>query len=266
MQRAGVIVRVHPNTYRLIAVPSSNAQRLHAALLWGGSDAAAAGRSAGETYGVEGVRADRPEIVVPRSRRMRSTDVIVRRVADLRPSMVRHWNGIRVTGVEATLVALAASLDGEAFEIACEDARRRRLTSVAALHSYLDRFGKRGILGVAATRRLLDELDPVHPSKSTLEVKMRRLLVAYGVSDFVREFPLTWNGRTRFYDFAFTAQRVILETNGRRWHDDPNDYEDDQEKWSIPGRLGYRLVFATYDKVTQHPDQLLHELTATLAA
>jgi very-short-patch-repair endonuclease len=197
---------------------------------------------------------------------MRSTDVIVHRVADLRPSMVRHWNGIRVTGVEATLVALAASLDGEAFEIACEDARRRRLTSITAVRAYLDRFSKRGIPGVATTRRLLAQLDPRHPSKSTLEVQARRLLVAHGFSDFVREFPLTWNGRTRFYDFAFTSQRVILETNGRRWHDDPNDYEDDQEKWSIPGRLGYRLVFATYDKVTQRPDELLRELTATLAA
>jgi very-short-patch-repair endonuclease len=184
----------------------------------------------------------------------------------MRPSMVRHWNGIRVTGVEATLVALAASLDGEAFEIACEDARRRQLTSVAALHTYLDRFGKRGMPGITATRALLDELDPVHPSKSTLEVKMRRLLVAHGFTDFVREFPLTWNGCTRFYDFAFQRPRVILETNGRRWHDDPTDYEDDQEKWSIPGRLGYRLVFATWDKVTQRPDELLHELTATLAA
>jgi hypothetical protein len=266
MQRAGVIARVHPDTYRLIAVRPSNLQRLHAALLWGGPSAAAARRSAGEVYALEGVRTARPEIVVPRGRRMRSRDVVVRRVADLKPSMIRHRNGIRVTGVEATLVALAAVLDDEAFEIACEDARRRRLTSVTALRTYVERFGKQGVPGVAATRRLLDELDPVHPSRSTLEVKTRRLLVAHGCTDFVREFPLTWNGRTRSYDFAFAHQKVILETNGRRWHDDPMDYEDDQEKWSVPGRLGYRVVFATWHKVTRRPLALVEELRTTLAA
>ena len=43
-------------------------------------------------------------------------------------------------GVEPTLVALAASLDSEAFEVACEDPRRRRLTTITSLRSYLDQF------------------------------------------------------------------------------------------------------------------------------
>ncbi len=59
--------------------------------------------------------------------------------------------------------------------------------------------------GITPTRRLLDQLDPVHPSRSTLEVKARRLLVAHGLTDFVREYPLAWNGRTRNYDFASRA-------------------------------------------------------------
>ena len=135
-----------------------------------------------------------------------------------------------------------------------------------ALHAYLDRFGGKGRPGVGALRRLLQELDPAHPANSTLEVKTRRLLVDRGVTDFVREFPLEWNGRTYWFDFAFPNQRTILETNGRRWHDDAADYEFDQEKWSVPGRHGYRLVLATWSKVTRGPDALVHELSATLAA
>jgi very-short-patch-repair endonuclease len=119
---------------------------------------------------------------------------------------------------------------------------------------------------VSTLRRLLDQLDPAHPARSTLEVLTRRLLVARGLHDFVRELPLTWNGRTYRYDFAFPDRRVILETNGRRWHDDAADYEYDQEKWSVPARHGYRIVFATWDKVTRRPDELLGELGAALAA
>ena len=121
-----------------------------------------------------------------------------------------------------------------------------------------------GTTGGGTDARLARELDPVHPARSTLEVKTRRLLVTHGIRDFVREFPLEWQGRTYRYDFAFPQQRAILETNGRRWHDDASDYERDNEKWSVPGRRGYRIVLATWDKVTRHPQELLRELASTL--
>jgi very-short-patch-repair endonuclease len=266
LHSAGVVERMLPDTYRLAAVARSHEQELRAALLWAGAEAAAAGRSAAELYGLEGVSATTPEIVVPASRRVRGGNVVVHRAHNRAALMVRQVRGLRVTGAEATLISLGASLDAEAFEIACEDARRRQLTSVPALHAYLARFGRAGRAGVVPTRRLLRNLDPELPSRSTLEVKTRRLLVANGVDDFVREFPLEWNGRTYAYDFGFPQQRTILETNGRRWHDDPADYEHDNEKWSVPGRHGYRIVLATWDKVTRQPRRLLRELAATMAA
>jgi hypothetical protein len=262
--RARVIERVLPDTYRMTSVARSNYQALTAALLWAGPDAAAAGRSGGEVYGLEGVRAEKPEIAVPRKHRGRHAAVVTHRPEA--GQIIRTYRGFRVTGVEATLVALAQQLDGEALEIACEDARRRRLTSIPALHAYLARFGARGRPGVRPLRALLKELDPVWASRSTLEVKTRRLLVARGITGFTREFPLAWNGVTFHFDFAFAPRRTILETNGRRWHDDATDYEFDNDKWSVPGRHGFRIVLATWSKVTQHPDALIHELTATLAA
>jgi len=265
LHASGVIERVLPDTYRMTVVAPSHEQSLRAALLWAGPEAVAAGASAGEMFGFEGVRAGRPEIVVPRRLRPRADGVTVHRSDDRAALRIRKRKGLRVTGVEPTIVALAAVLDDEAFEIACEDARRRGLTSVPALRAYLVRQG-RGRPGAAALRRLLRELDPVYAARSTLEVKTRRLLVSHGLTDFVRELPLEWRGRTYLFDFAFEHSRTILETNGRRWHDDATDYEHDNEKWSVPGRHGYRLVLATWDKVTRQPVQLLHELRATLAA
>ena len=266
LRAAGVIERELPGVYRMTVVQRSAEQRLRAALTWAGDDAAAAAVSAGAHYNLEGVSAAVPEIVVPTSEHMRSEHVVVHRCEDLSALMIRKHRELRVTGVEATVVALAHALSAEAFEIACEDARRRRLTTVPALRAYLRRFGRRGLPGVRVTRDLLDELDPAYPARSTLEVKTRRLLVAHGYRDFTREFPLRWNGRVHRFDFAFEATRTILETNGRRWHDDATDYEDDNEKWSVPGRHGYRLVFATWDKVTNHPRELLAELAVTFAA
>jgi very-short-patch-repair endonuclease len=264
LNAAEVIERVLPDTYRMTAAPTSNAQSLRAALLWAGPDAVAAGLSAAETYGLGGVRARVPEIVVVSPCRVRSGSVIVHEAKHRAALRVRIHNNVRVTGMEPTLVALGAALGAEEFEIACEDARRRRLTSVPALHSYLDDFPARP--GATAMRDLLHQLDPAHPARSVLEVTTRRLLVAHGLTEFVREFPLAWNGRTYLFDFAFPDHRTILETNGRRGHDDTSDYERDNEKWSVPGRYGWRIVFATWAKVTTQPAQLISELSTTLAA
>ena len=262
----GLLVRDFPDTYRMAAVPTSNEQRIRSALCWAGDDAAAAGRSAGELFRVEGIIAPLPEIVVPRSSRPRAAGVIVHQSDDRAALMVREVRGVRATGIETTLVSLAYSLDAEALEVACEDARRRRLTSVPALNAYLTRFARPGKRGTVAMRRLLDALDPRHPSLSTLEVKTRRLLVANGFTEFRRELPLEWNGRIYRFDFAFERARTILETNGRRWHDDATDFERNNEKWSVPGRHGYRIVMATWDKVSRHPREFLQELAATFAA
>ena len=266
LRTQGSIERALPDTYTLTAMRSSDAQRLSAALLWAGNEAAAAGRSAGWVYGLEGVLARRPEIVVERPRSPRHPAVLTLTTRDAASLMRRVHRGVRVTGPEATLLLLAKLLGDEAFEIACEDARRRRLTSVSALRAYLERFGRSGRGGVAPLRALLDQLDPHHPARSTLEVKTRRLLSANGITDFVRERSLAWEGRKYCYDFGFDRSRVILETNGRRWHDDPTDYERDHEKWSVPARYGYKLVLATWDKVVKHPGELIEELRTTLAA
>jgi very-short-patch-repair endonuclease len=239
---------------------------LRAALLWAGSDAAGAGRSAGAVYELEGVRAKRPDIVVERrsSPRHRTVDTSTSRDPD--SLMIRVHRGLRVTGPEATLVRLGHLLGAEDLEIACEDARRRRLTTVPALGAYLDRFGAPGRPGISAVRTLLRALDPAHAARSTLEVKTRRLVVARGLGQFVREHPLEWGGHTYRFDFAYLATRTILETNGRRWHDDPADFEHDQEKWSVPGRHGLKLVLATWDKITRQPDRFVAEVRAALTA
>jgi very-short-patch-repair endonuclease len=260
---SGALERVHPDTYRMTVVPRSSEQRLRAALLWAGAEAVAAGRSAGEVCKLEGVRAAVPEIIVPLRTRLRSATVLVHR-SDARAAMMpRRCRGIAITGAEATLLSLAHALDREAFEIAFEDARRRRLTSPAALRAYIDRFGS-GRAGVPVARGVLGEVDPAFASRSTLEVKTRRLLAAQGLRDYVREFPLTWKGTTYRYDFCFERSRTILETNGRRWHDDASDYERDNEKWSVPALCGYRIVFATWTKVTRQPAQLIDELKAAM--
>ena len=107
----------------------------------------------------------------------------------------------------------------------------------------------------------------MHPSRSTLEVKTRRLLVAHGLTDFVREFPLEWNGRTYRFDFCFErdAQRSSRPTGGAGTTTRPTT-STTTRSGACPARHGYRIVFATWDKVTRTPDLLIDEIATTLAA
>jgi predicted transcriptional regulator of viral defense system/very-short-patch-repair endonuclease len=261
---SGVIERLLPDTYRMSVVAGSHEQLLRAALAWAGPSAAAAGTSAAVLHGLEGVAAGTPEIVVPRRQRLRSASVVVHRSDDRRALMVRRSRGLAVTGVEATLLSLVPTLDAEALEVAFEDARRRRLTSTQAVRRYLDRYARRGLGGAATLRELLGALDPEWPARSVLEVKTRRLLVANGLGGFVREFPLADGDRVHRYDFAYPRERVIVEVNGRRWHDDPSDYEHDHRKWSVPARHGFRIVLATWDRVVRRPRALVAEVGSTV--
>jgi very-short-patch-repair endonuclease len=225
----------------------------------------ATGRSAALVYRLEGVSQVRPTIAVPYALAPRHSSVDVTRCRATDHLMVRTHRGMRVTGPESTLRRLGATLDAEPLEVACEDARRRQFTSVPALRAYLGRYNSRGHDGTAALRALVDELDPRQPSRSTLEVKTRRLIAAARLPRFEREYPLIWDGRTRYFDFAREREHLVLECNGRRWHDDATDYEDDHDKWSIPGRIGWRIIFATWDKVTRRPDDLVAEIRAALS-
>ncbi|HEY1739094.1 MAG TPA: hypothetical protein VGI86_10305 [Acidimicrobiia bacterium] len=258
-------VGVMPGVYRVAGTPESKRLQLTASLLWAGSSAVIFGRAAAEQWPMV-VTAPKPEIVVPIAVKLRSDKVIVHRSDDRAALQVCRRNGFPVTSAAATLVALAASVAARALESAFESARRNRIVTVSSMRRYLDVYGRRGVRGAATMRALVDAVDPQAPSRSDLEVLTRQLLAAHKITGFVREYEMRWKGKPYFFDFAFLQQRVILETNSRKWHTDPLDYEPHNEKWSVPARYGWRIVFATWDKVLKHPDALIEELMVALAA
>ena len=259
LSRQGVIERMHPSTYRMTAVTPSSAQRLHAALLWAGDCAAVAGRSAGELYRLEGVRAPQPEIVVPHHRRGRMTGMTVYH-GDPAALMVRRVAGFRATGVEATLLCLAHLFDGEAFEVACEDARRRRLTSVPALRAV-----PRPLRAPRATGRRTDAPDAVRARSQASGAidpgsqdpaaarRPRHHRLRAGVPTRVERphLPLRLRVHRRARDPR--GQRPSLARRRGRLRTRPGEVE-------CARRRGFRIVFATWDTITRRPQEFVDEL------
>ena len=65
-------------------------------------------------------------------------------------------------------------------------------------------------------------------------------------------------------DFRWPAHQLILEADGRAWHDDPISRQQDAQRQAELERAGERILRVTYDQVTNHPQQTMERLAHAL--
>ena len=203
------------------------------------------------------MHAEQPEIIVPATtpRCVRSGSSCTER-DDFAPLMVRTVPGAAGdrSGGDARRVGARARRRG------VRDRVRGRPTAEAhrrarAAHATSSASGDAVCPASPATRDLLDELDPVHPARSTLEVKTRRLLVANGITG-VRRASSRSSGTAACtaFDFACPAQpaRSSRRTAAAGTTTRPTTSTTTRSGAS-PDGTATALVFATWEKVTRDP-------------
>jgi very-short-patch-repair endonuclease len=248
---------VLPNVLRLAGAPRTTEQRVAAAVLWGGPGAVASYRSAAGLWEIDVPEGARPEISVPIESNPRCDDVVVHRVSS--PPAQRKRRGIPTTTPERTIIDLAGVLTAPQLETAFESARHERLVTADSLARALHQLGTRGRRGSASLRSLLATLADDPPAESALEVRVERLLRASALPKPQRQVEVEVDARRYRLDFAWPELLVALECDGRRWH----DFEHDRRRWSaISSATGYRILWATWERVRDEPDRLIAELVA----
>jgi very-short-patch-repair endonuclease len=249
---------VLPGVLRIAGAPTSREQEFRSAILWAGHGALVSHRAAGELWPFDGVTATKPEITLPASVVKRVPQVIVHHT---RTSLAerRTRRGLPTTTPERTIIDLAGALRAEPLEIAFESARRDRLVTTKSVDRALERLGSRGRDGTASLQTLLNFLADEPPCESALEVITARMLRASDLPTPQRQVEVTAFGRKYRLDFAWPDARVALECDGRKWHE--SDFERDRRRWSaISAATGYRIVWATWQRVRREPEQILAEL------
>jgi very-short-patch-repair endonuclease len=249
-----------PGVFRVAGAPVGTEQLLSAAVLWAGTDALVSHRSAGALWGFDDMNPAKPEITVPIAMSKRIPQVVVHRTRNaLAERRTRH--GLATTTPERTLIDLAGSLRPDELEIALESARRERLVTTASVERSLVRLGPRGRDGIASLQALLTALGDDAPSESALEVLTARLLRASDLAKPQRQVEVTAFGKRYLLDFAWPFARVALECDGKKWH----EFERDRRRWSsISSATGYRIIWATKQRVTREPEQLVAEVREAL--
>ncbi len=274
----GVVVRVRPAVYALTpleqwptfvvtheGVATPFVQHVRAVLLSLGEGAAACGTAAAclRGWGLLHEPCRTVRVAVHRGRsRVRLAGVRAsqrHRVATEELEVRAGEAPLRVTTAVQTAVDCCHELPLLEAVVACDSALRSREVTVAQLRAA--GLAQRSRRAAARVRRVVELCDP--ESGSVLESVLRVQMVQAGLTDFAtQEVVRDRHGRRILrVDFCFALRRLVIETDGVRWHDAPSR---DQ---GLDNRLvaaGWRVLRFTWAQVVHDPQAVLGLVRAAL--
>jgi predicted transcriptional regulator of viral defense system len=222
-----------------------------AAVLACGARAVLSHRSAAALQDLRTTAAAAIDVTVPgRIGRTRS-GIRVHSGDGLQPDEVTEVRGIPCTTIARTTLDLASVLPRRGVEQFCEAAPRRDGFDPFALTALIGRH--RGRRGVATLRSVVAEWDPdLARTRSELEVRFLRLVIGAGLERPVVNGLIEAGGSRFEVDFHWPEQRLIVETDGRAFHDNPVARRRDADRDRVLASAGWRIQRFDWPDVTAH--------------
>jgi very-short-patch-repair endonuclease len=180
--------------------------------------------------------------------------VIAHRSRTLARDHITVRAGIPVTTVARTLVDLADVLTDAALARAVNEAQVRYRVQLVAVVD--DTAGRRG----APRLRAILERSAGAPTRSVLEDTFLALIES-------ERLPRPEvNQRVAGYevDMLWRRQRLIVELDGRRFHDHPRAFERDRERDADLAAAGFTVVRLTWQRLIRQPSREAQRLRALL--
>jgi hypothetical protein len=264
----GTWLRAGPGVYRVAGSPRTWHGRALAAVLAAGPDALASHRSAAHLWGLEGFGPPgRIEVTVPRHSRPRSRPgVTVHESSAFQlAAPTRRW-GVPVTGPARTVLDLAAAPGGELTVLrALDEVRRQSLATWPEIWEALVRHTARGRPGITTARAMIQK----RYGKTVPHLEFARLFLGLleqvGIPEPVSEHSVSVPGGTYRLDAAYPAWRIDIELDGRG-HETEAAREDDRVRDNRLELAGWTVLRYTWARFTSHPDEIVAEVRAALAA
>lgn len=255
----GRLQRVHAGVYRVGPLRSRH-ERDFAALLSCGSGSVLSHASAAPLLTIPVARrGDGPvEVTVVGRCRVRGPDVRVHRVAALEADETTVIDGLPVTTPARTLLDLAATLDARQLERAVAHALHQDLVNVEHLAAALTRH--RGRAGSARLRALLGLEGGPAFTRSEAESRFLALirkarLRAPAVNVRIQGLEV---------DFAWQAEKLIVEVDGFAHHASARAFETDRARDAVLAAAGFRVMRVTWRQLANDAAALLVRLGQAL--
>jgi very-short-patch-repair endonuclease/predicted transcriptional regulator of viral defense system len=249
---AGRLHHVHRGVYAVGHPVLTVDGRRMAAVLAAGPGAVLSHASAAALWEIRPTSATRIDVTVRSvGGRARRPGLRIHRTPTLRDDEITEHQAIRVTTPARTIFDLASSLPRRALERALDEAEirelydRRGLEAVIAAHA--------GERGAAALQRAMDEDGDPTLTDSELEELM---LTLCREEQLEQPTPRAWVAGLRV-DFLFAERRLVVETDGYRFHRTRRAFERD----AILARAGYRTLRFTHRQLTRGPAMVAETVT-----
>ena len=247
--------RCGPGVYFADDRPFTAAARIRAAVWARGDHAAASGLSAAWWLGLMGAPPSVVEVTVPRNSHGRAAPGCRVRRRDLdRRDVVEH-RGLRVTALPLTVLEAAARTAGGAQIM---DLALQRRVVLGEL--WQTQFRNVGRYGSPAARRLLTTA--ASGARSEAERLVVALLRGSGITGWTANFPVG----PYVADFAFPAQKVIIEVDGWAFHSDQEAFQKDRKRQNKLALMGWQVLRFTWLDLTMNPERVLSEIRSAISA
>lgn len=256
--REGRWVKVAEGVYVLAGLPPDPERPLWVAWLAVGLHAVVSHESAAERHGLAPVIVGRLVFTTSHGDHHRIAGVTVHQLRDLLDHHVEPLGGLPTTTIERTIVDLAAVCSTARVSRVVENAINGHQTSEAAVARTLREVARRGKPGVGALGRVLDERSPGEPvADSELERMLLRAVFRAGNPPPVPQYPHPGRhpGRGRV-DFAYPEAKLILEADGRRWHQRIADLKRDRARDNEAARAGWLTLRFMHEELSSDPEDV----------
>ena len=262
---AGSLLADLGDTFRIAGAPVGPMQRYAAGVLAVPGGALAVDAAA-HAHGIPGFGAVQPQVMTVLPAHHDIPGVTVLRRADL---LDRHRcvvNGIAATTIPRTVLDLAAGHSWREMIDVVDALTEAKRLSVTVLFDEFDRIARRGRNGTAVMRRILDaRLTGLTVDRSELEQRGVRFLRRHRFPMPIAEFRPPWAGpAVGRVDFAWVEQRVVLELDGRRWHDRSDRFEHDRLRDQLAMAHGWIVVRVTWRQLHEDEAGVAERLRLTL--
>ena len=256
--RGGRWLRVHPGVYILPGAPPSFERDLWAAHLAIGPHSVVSHECAAARRGLRAVPQARLVLTNRHGRHHRIPDVVVHQIDDVLDHHVEVIDGLPTTTVARTIVDCASVVSLVRLERLAEQALRERLVTTRQIHDVVADVCRRGKPGMRAMGAALHKFGPgtVVPD-SKLEAMLLAALLAGGNPAPVPQFahPGRHPGVGRV-DFAYPDAKVVLEADGRPWHQRIADIRRDRARDNEAARSGWLTLRFMAEELQGDPDDV----------
>jgi len=241
-----------PGVYRVRGAPVTWHMKLLGACL--STSGVASHRSAAVLNDVHDFRPGMPEVSVLRHRGRARTDIRVHESKDLHLITPVWLQGIPTTPTSRLAVDLGAVVPFERYESAMHDLIARNKLRWEDSMEALFRHSKQGRNGCGPLRALLDEQYGRDIAESVLErrfidhfthLTIPRPVMQYEVLDGA-EFVAR-------VDFAYPDKKIAIELDSRRFHLNPDGFENDKRKRNRLTLMGWFVYEVTWKMLLHRP-------------